>query len=180
MSLLPLHLLGSPVLRRRSEEVGAPDEEIRRLVADMFETMDAARGVGLAANQVGVQKRLFVWDIGEGPGVAINPVVNGHAGEWTYDEGCLSVPGLFWPIARPKQVHLTAVDLNGKEFAVDADEMLARVFLHETDHLDGVLLLERLDLDTRKQALKTIREKGIGPSVLRDAEPRGGGFSLRR
>ena len=159
MAIHTIRVHGDPVLRQPTALVTGIDGALARLVEDMIETMYAAPGVGLAANQVGVQKRLFVWDIGEGPGVAINPVVDGHAGDWTYDEGCLSVPGLFWPIARPKQVHLTAVDLNGNEFSVDADEMLARVFLHETDHLDGVLLLERLDAEQRKDARRALRDR---------------------
>ena len=159
MAIHTIRVHGDPVLRQPTALVTGIDGALARLVEDMIETMYAAPGVGLAANQVGVQKRLFVWDIGEGPGVAINPVVDGHAGDWTYDEGCLSVPGLFWPIARPKQVHLTAVDLNGNEFSVDADEMLARVFLHETDHLDGMLLLERLDAEQRKDARRALRDR---------------------
>ena len=159
MAIHTIRVHGDPVLRQPTALVTGIDGALARLVEDMIETMYAAPGVGLAANQVGVQKRLFVWDIGDGPGVAINPVVDGHAGDWTYDEGCLSVPGLFWPIARPKQVHLTAVDLNGNEFSVDADEMLARVFLHETDHLDGVLLLERLDAEQRKDARRALRDR---------------------
>ena len=100
-----------------------------------------------------------MWDIGDGPGVAINPVVSGHSGEWIYDEGCLSVPGLFWPIVRPKQVRLDAVDLDGRQFSIDADEVLARVFLHETDHLDGMLLIERLDAEQRKDARRALRDR---------------------
>lgn len=159
MAIHTIRVHGDPVLRQPTALVGEIDGALARLVEDMIETMYAAPGVGLAANQVGVQKRLFVWDIGEGPGVAINPVVSGHSGEWTYDEGCLSVPGLFWPIVRPKQVRLDAVDLDGREFSVDADEVLARVFLHETDHLDGMLLLERLDAEQRKDARRALRDR---------------------
>jgi len=161
MAMHTIRVHGDPALRQPTQLVTDINGVLARLVQDMLETMYAAPGVGLAANQVGVQKRLFVWDIGEGPFVAVNPVVSGHAGEWTYDEGCLSVPGLFWPIVRPKQVHLTAVDLDGKELSIDADDMLARVFLHETDHLDGVLLLERLDPQQRKEAKRTLRDRDL-------------------
>jgi len=161
MATHTIRVHGDPVLRQPTVPVTDIDGALARLVEDMIETMYEAPGVGLAANQVGVQKRLFVWDIGDGPCVAINPVVSEHAGEWTYDEGCLSVPGLFWPIVRPKQVHLTAVDLEGNELSIDADEMLARVFLHETDHLDGMLLLERLDPDQRKEARRTLRDRDL-------------------
>lgn len=161
MATHTIRVHGDPVLRQETLLVTDIDGALARLVQDMIETMYAAPGVGLAANQVGVQKRLFVWDIGDGPLVAINPVVSGHAGEWTYDEGCLSVPGLFWPIVRPKQVHLTGIDLDGNELSIEADEMLARVFLHETDHLDGKLLLERLDPDQRKEAKRTLRDRDL-------------------
>ncbi|MGH9163922.1 MAG: peptide deformylase, partial [Acidimicrobiales bacterium] len=155
---------GDPVLRQPTTPVANIDGSLVRLVDDMIETMYDAPGVGLAANQVGVQKRVFVWDIGDGPGVAVNASLAGHDGEWTYDEGCLSVPGLYWPIIRPQQVVLTALDLDGHEFVVEADEMLARVFLHEVDHLDGHLLLERLDADQRKEALRELRSRDLGLS----------------
>jgi peptide deformylase len=161
MATHTIRVHGDPVLRQATQVVTDLDGALERLVQDMIETMYAAPGVGLAANQVGVQKRLFVWDIGEGPFVAINPVVSGHDGEWTYDEGCLSVPGLFWPIVRPKTVHLDAIDLQGNELSIDADEMLARVFLHETDHLDGKLLLERLDAQQLKDAKRTLRDRDL-------------------
>jgi peptide deformylase len=161
MATHTIRVHGDPVLRTPTQLVSDLDGALARLVQDMIETMYAAPGVGLAANQVGVQKRLFVWDIGDGPFVAINPVVSGHAGEWTYDEGCLSVPGLFWPIVRPKEVHLDAIDLDGNEISIDADEMLARVFIHETDHLDGKLLLEALDAEQRKDAKRTLRERAL-------------------
>ena len=161
MATHTIRVHGDPVLRQATALVTDIDGVLARLVEDMFETMYDAPGVGLAANQVGVQKRLFVWDIGDGPFVAINPVVSGHSGEWSYDEGCLSVPGLFWPIVRPKEVHLTAVDLDGNELSIDADEMLARVFLHETDHLDGKLLLDRLDTQQLKEAKRTLRDRDL-------------------
>jgi peptide deformylase len=138
------------------------DDKLVRLVDEMFTTMYEAPGVGLAAPQIGVRRRLFVYDVGEGRQVVINPTIDETDGEWVYDEGCLSVPGLSWEIVRPKRVHLTGIDLDGNELSVEADDLLARCFQHELDHLDGVLLLERLDPDTRKQALKSIRERGIG------------------
>jgi peptide deformylase len=164
MAIHTIRVHGDPVLRQATVPVGDIDAPLRRLVDDMLETMYDAPGVGLAANQVGVQKRLFVWDIGDGagPGVAVNPSLAGHAGEWTYDEGCLSVPGLFWPIVRPRRVVLTATDLDGREFVVDAEDMLARVFLHEVDHLDGHLLLERLDDDQRRDAMRRLRTRDLG------------------
>lgn len=138
------------------------DGSLARLVEDMLETMYEAPGIGLAAPQVGVQKRLFVWDVGNGPQAIVNPEMVESAGEWTFEEGCLSVPDLTWEIIRPKQVHVVGRDLDGNEVSLEADELEARLFQHELDHLDGTLLIERLDSDTRKQALRTLRELGIG------------------
>jgi peptide deformylase len=180
MAPYSIRVVGDPVLRQRASEVTTIDGRLAKLADDMIVTMYEAPGVGLAAPQVGVEKRLFVYDVGDGPHTLVNPEIDETDGEWTYEEGCLSVPGLSWPIVRAKQVHLRGVDLEGNDVSIEADELLARCFQHELDHLDGVLLLERLDADTRKQALKTIRELGIGPSVLADAEPKGGGLSFRR
>lgn len=162
MAIHPIRTHGDPVLRVRCTEVTDVDNGLVTLVSDMFETMYDAPGVGLAANQVGVQKRLFVYDVGDGPQVVVNPELSGHDGEWTYDEGCLSVPELYWPIARPKTVHLSGFDLDGKELSLDGDELLARVFLHEVDHLDGTLLIERLGPEQKKEALRTLRNRALG------------------
>lgn len=185
MAAHTIRLVGDPVLRQRAAEVADIDGKLARLAEDMLVTMYEAPGLGLAAPQIGVRKRVFVYDIGEGPQVVINPEVAESDGEWSYEEGCLSVPGLSWDIVRPKEVLLKGYDLQGNEIAVEADEILARCFQHEMDHLDGVLLLERLDADTRKQAMKTIRELGIGvPADLggpaaQPSRPAGGGLSLR-
>jgi peptide deformylase len=113
----------------------------------------------LAAPQVGVQQRLFVYDLHDdaGPRALVNPEIVESDGEWTFEEGCLSVPGLAWEIVRPKTIHLKGYDIHGNEVDIEADEYEARVFQHEMDHLDGVLLMERLDQDTRKQAMRTLR-----------------------
>lgn len=180
MAPYSIRVVGDPVLRQRAGEVTDIDGRLVKLADDMIVTMYEAPGVGLAAPQVGVEKRLFVYDVGEGAKTLVNPEIVESDGEWVFEEGCLSVPGLSWEIVRPKQVHLRGVDLDGNEVSIEADELLARCFQHELDHLDGILVLERLDLDTRKQALKTIRELGIGPSVLAGAEPKGGGLSFGR
>ena len=154
---------GDPVLRQRAREIDDIDGRLKQLSDDMVETMYAAPGVGLAAPQVGVQKRLFVYDAGdgEGPRTIVNPVLSEARGEWTLEEGCLSVPGLSWPIVRPKEVHLTGYDLDGNEVSIDADEYLARVLQHEVDHLDGVLLVERLDDDQRREAMRLLRSRTL-------------------
>ncbi len=158
MASYDIRVIGDPVLRQKARQVNDIDGALVRLVDDMIETMYEAPGIGLAAPQVGVQKRLFVWDMGEGPRVIVNPEIVESDGEWLYDEGCLSVPGLSWEIVRPKTVHLVGRDLDGNEMSLEVDELEARLFLHEIDHLDGTLLIERLDSDTRKTALKAIRD----------------------
>ncbi|MDH3681772.1 MAG: peptide deformylase [Acidimicrobiia bacterium] len=156
-----IRVFGDPVLRKVATEVTEIDGKLAKLADEMFETMYAEPGIGLAAPQVGVQRRFFVYDVGEGPEVLINPVIEESVGEWTYEEGCLSVPGLFWEIVRPKEVHITGRDLDGNEISIEADELLARLFQHELDHLDGILLLDRLDTVTRKEAMKSVRERFI-------------------
>jgi len=161
-----IRVFGDPVLRQRAVDVTEIDGSLKRLSDDMLETMYAAPGVGLAAPQIGVQKRLFVYDAGDGPATIINPRITESSGEWTYDEGCLSVPGLSWPIVRPREILLEGVDLDGNEVAVEAEEYLARVYQHEVDHLDGVLLIERLDPDQRKQAMRTLRQMTFDPRAF--------------
>jgi peptide deformylase len=166
-----IRLFGDPVLKQRAREVDDLDATLAHVADDMIATMYAAPGVGLAAPQVGVQKRMFVYDIGDGPQVVVNPVIREARGEWTFEEGCLSVPELSWPIVRPKEVHLTGYDLDGNEVSVEGDELLGRVFQHELDHLDGVLLLDHLDADQRREARRILRERALG---LPGASPRSG------
>jgi peptide deformylase len=163
-----IRVFGDPVLRRSAAEVSDVDASFVKLVDAMYDTMYEAPGVGLAAPQVGVQQRFFVYDVGEGPRVLINPHVVATEGEWAYEEGCLSLPGLAFEIVRPKVVTVAARDLDGNEIVVEGDELLARVFLHEIDHLDGVLMLDRLDTDDRKLAMRTLREQTLGTTPPRD------------
>jgi peptide deformylase len=161
MPSLTIRQYGDPVLKERTREIENIDGSIASLVESMIETMYAAPGTGLAANQVGVQRRLFVYDIGDGPVTIINPQIIESDGEWVYDEGCLSVPGLSWDIVRPNGVHLVGLDLDGNEVSIEATELEGRVFQHELDHLDGILLVERLDEDQRKEALKILRSRTL-------------------
>jgi peptide deformylase len=156
-----IRLFGDPVLKQRAAEVTDIDGALARLADEMLTTMYEAPGLGLAAPQVGVQRRLFVYDLMDdaGPQVVVNPTISEARGEWVYEEGCLSVPGLSWDIVRPKEVHLTGYDLDGNEISIEADELVARLFQHELDHLDGVLLLEHLDDEQRKAALRTLRQR---------------------
>jgi peptide deformylase len=158
-----IRLYGDPVLRQATGDISQIDGNLKQLADDMIETMYAAPGVGLAAPQIGVQKRMFVYDAGEGPLTVINPKITESSGEWTFDEGCLSVPGLSWSIVRPREIHVEGIDIDGNEIVIEAEEYLARVFQHEIDHLDGVLLIERLDPDQRKQAMRTLRQMTFDP-----------------
>jgi len=158
-----IRLFGDPVLKQRATDVTHVDGALVKLTEDMIVTMHQAAGLGLAAPQVGVQKRLFVYQMGEDdpPAVLVNPTISDARGEWEFDEGCLSLPGLYFPIVRPKEVHLTGYDLEGREVSIEADELLARLFQHELDHLDGTLLLEHLDRGQRKAALGELRRRAL-------------------
>jgi peptide deformylase len=159
-----IRIVGDPVLRQRANEVTDIDGKLAAIVEGMTGALYEANGLAVAAPQVGVLKRVFVYDMheGEGPKVVVNPVIAGSSGEWTYEEGCLSVPGLWWEILRPKEVHVTGVDLDGNDVSFEADEVFARMLQHEIDHLDGVLLLDRLDEDQRKEAKKAVRQLQLG------------------
>ena len=161
MSILPIRVYGDHVLNEKTSAVVAIDGRIAALAQAMIETMYDAPGVGLAANQIGVQKRLFVYDKGDGPVVVVNPVIVETDGEWTYEEGCLSVPGLSWEITRANAVHLVGFDLDGRDIDIQADEFEGRIFQHEMDHLDGVLLVERLDEDQRRSAKRLLRQRRV-------------------
>ncbi len=166
MAPYAIRIVGDPVLRTRAEEVTDIDGRLVRLSDEMLTTMYEVPGLGLAAPQIGVKKRLFVYDIGEGPRVLVNPRITESDGEWVFEEGCLSIPELSWEIVRPKLVHLEGLDLDGNEVSIEADELLARLFQHELDHLEGVLLLDRLDGDQRREALQTLQERAVasGPA----------------
>ena len=160
MAAYQIRLFGDPVLTQRSAEITEIDAGLVRLVEDMVETMHEARGLGLAAPQVGVQKRLFVYQLEDRDPVAIvNPTIAESRGEWEFEEGCLSIPGLYFPIVRPKEIHLTGWDLDGKEISIEADEIEARCFQHELDHLDGRLLISKLDSAQRKEAMRELRRR---------------------
>ena len=158
-----IRLFGDPVLRQRAREVTELDGDLVRLADTMIATMDEAQGVGLAAPQVGVQKRMYTFDLreGDGPGTIVNPEIVDAKGEWVYEEGCLSVPGLHFEIVRPKVVTVRGLDLDGNELVIEGDEVMGRLIQHEIDHLDGVLLLDRLDADERKAALRELRQREL-------------------
>jgi peptide deformylase len=180
MAPYEIRVIGDPVLKQRAAEVTDIDGKLVALADDMVETMYDAPGVGLAAPQVGVQKRIFVYDLGDdlGPRTLVNPEIVESRGEFTFDEGCLSVPGLSWEIVRPDEIHLVGRDLGGNEVSIEASGYEGRVFQHELDHLDGVLLVERLDADQAKEARRAVRDLMLGRERPAEDAPRRG-FSLR-
>ena len=159
MSLLPLHLLGSPVLRQHSAEVKTVDDDVRRLVGDLFDTMDAARGVGLAANQVGVARRVAVVDAEGDRFVMIDPVILETEGRTTAEEGCLSIPEIYGDVTRPERIVVEAFDQDGSRYRKEAAGLKARVIQHEIDHLDGILFLDHLSLLKRQMLLSRWRRE---------------------
>jgi len=165
VSTFPVRLFGDPVLRQRAKEVDELDGDLARLVATMYDTMREAIGLGLAAPQIGVLKRLYTFDLGEGPDVIVNPEIVESSGEWVYEEGCLSVPGMHFEITRPKLVTVRGVDLDGKEVVIEGDELMGRLIQHEIDHLDGMLVLDRLEPEVRKQALRDLRRAQLDGSI---------------
>lgn len=142
MALRQIRTEGDPVLNKTCREVTEVTERVKELIDDMIETMYEANGVGLAAPQVGILKRIVVIDVGEGPIVMINPQIIETSGEQTGSEGCLSVPGKAGIVTRPNYVKARAFDENMEEYEIEGTELLARAICHETDHLDGHLYTE--------------------------------------
>jgi peptide deformylase len=176
MSLLVLHLLGSPVLRQRSAEVVSVDDEVRRLVGEMFETMDAARGVGLAANQVGVARRIAVVDAEGDRFAMIDPVIVEADGSSVAEEGCLSIPEIYGDVTRPERVVIEALDEQGNRYRREATGLKARAIQHEIDHIDGILFLDHLSLIKRQMLLARWRrerkdETGYLKEVVAETAP---------
>jgi peptide deformylase len=162
MPVLPIRTFGDPVLKERARPVERFDDALARLASDMIETMHDAPGVGLAAPQVGRSTRLLVYDVGEGGVALANPKLFDEWGEEIGEEGCLSLPGLYYPLRRFQRVGAEAFDLEGKAVTIEADGLLARVLQHEVDHLDGVLFVDRLEGEDRKRALAQLRDQALG------------------
>jgi peptide deformylase len=162
MSVLPIRVFGDPVLREPASPVESFDEPLRRLAEDMIQTMHEAPGVGLAAPQVGRPLRLIVFDLGENPQALANPVLRNEWGEQVGEEGCLSVPGLYYPVRRAQKVWADGYGLDGHEVEVEAEELLARVLQHEVDHLNGILFIDRLEAEHRGEALAALRDQTLG------------------
>jgi peptide deformylase len=165
MSLLPIRQFGDPVLRDPARPVESFDDALRLLAEDMIQTMHDAPGVGLAAPQVGRPLRMFVYDVGgedPDPRALANPTLRDEWGEQIEEEGCLSVPGLYYPVKRAERVWAEGFDLDGREVTIEGEELLARVLQHEVDHLNGVLFIDRLDAEHRAEAMAALRDQALG------------------
>ena len=158
MAIQPIRLFGDPVLRTPAQPVTDFDKELRQLVKDLEETMIDAPGAGLAAPQIGVGLRVFTYYVDDVLGHLVNPSLDLSDEEQEGDEGCLSFPGLVYDTRRALSVVAKGFDMHGEPVVIEGSEMLARAIQHETDHLDGVLFIDRLDKAQRKLALKAIRE----------------------
>lgn len=178
MAAYDIRIIGDPVLREVATEVTDIDGALVHIAEGMVDAMYDHDGLAVAAPQVGVQKRLVVYQLpdDELPLTIVNPRIVEHGDdEWLYSEGCLSIPGLYWDIVRPKTVHVVGVDLDGNEVSIEADELAARMYQHELDHLDGVLMLEHLDADQLREAKRTLRQHALGDP---DETPVVGGLRL--
>lgn len=172
MAVRPIHLLGSPVLRQRAAPVGTVDDEVRALVEDLFDTMHAARGIGLAANQVGVPRRVAVVEVAGERVVLIDPVIVEHEGRIVDEEGCLSIPDLYADVERAARVVVETTALDNRRVRVEATELQARAIQHESDHLDGVLFLDHLSPLKRQLLLRKWRKLRKGETgYIRDVVP---------
>ncbi len=169
MTRLPIRLYGDPILRKKAERVEEIDEDMNTLARDMLETCRQIGAIGLAANQVGVAKRMLVVDkrridLDEIPLVLINPEVTGTQGEDTSEEGCMSLPGQFEQVKRPKKVKIKGMNLKKEEIEIEGEGLLARVLIHEIDHLNGVLFIDHLSsirLKLLGKKLRDISGKGL-------------------
>jgi len=184
VSVQPIRLFGDPVLRTPAEPVVDFDKELRTLVKDLQETMLDAPGVGLAAPQIGVGLRVFTYHVDDTLGHLVNPVLDLSEEEFEDDEGCLSFPGLAYPTKRAWSVVAKGQDMHGEPVTIEGTELLARCVQHETDHLDGVLFLDRLDLAGRKEAMRQIRAAewydAARPPTIKESPHLGGIFGVRR
>jgi peptide deformylase len=154
MAVLDIHLLGSPVLRERATEITVVDDALRAFIDDMFETMNIACGVGLAANQVGSTQRVAIIDAEGQTFTMINPRIVESSGKESKEEGCLSIPDVFAEVSRPERIVLEALNEHGEPFRLEASGLVARAVQHEIDHLDGILFIDHLSPLKRQMLVK--------------------------
>lgn len=172
MAVLPIHVLGSPVLRQETSRVVDITPELARLAEDMFETMHAAQGVGLAAPQVGRTERLAIVQVDDEKHVLINPEIIAREGEIKWEEGCLSIPEVFGDVLRAARVVVRATGTDGKQFEIEGHELFGVALQHEIDHLHGRLFIDHLSfLKKRKAMAAWDEEKGKYPDLLRILSP---------
>ena len=179
--IVPIRLLGDPVLRTRASEVVDFDKELRRLVDDLTETMLDAPGAGLAAPQIGVGLRVFTWYVDDEVGHLVNPTLTLSEEVQDGPEGCLSLPELTYDCIRALSVVASGFNMYGDPVRIEGSELLARAIQHETDHLDGVLFIDRLDSEARKAAMREIREAewfGLEQPTVKVSPHATGGFAL--
>jgi peptide deformylase len=167
MAVLKLRKYGDAVLRRKAEDIKEIDAEIRKLASDMVETLKSIGGIGLAGNQVGVAKKIFVIDRThidgeEEPLIMINPELLKTSGEQVFEEGCLSAPGIYENVTRSGKVKVKGLNLDGKVIEVEGDGLLSRALLHEMDHLNGILFIDHLSTIKRKLLVKKLRKISEG------------------
>ena len=177
MAVQPIRLFGDPVLRTPATPVTDFDAELRKLVQDLTDTMLDAPGAGLAAPQIGVGLRVFTWHVDGELGHLINPELSLSEETQDGDEGCLSIPGMTWDCKRALTVVARGFSMYGEPVTIEGSETLARAIQHETDHLDGILFVDRLDAETRKLAMRAIRESewfGAPPQIKVSPHPTGG------
>lgn len=162
MAVREIRLFGDPVLRTVAEPVREFDAGLHALVRDLMETLDAPGRVGLAAPQIGVGLRVFAYDVDGTRGHLVNPLIVAAEGEQVDDEGCLSIPGLWYPTPRPERVVAAGYTAAGEPTEITGTGLLARCLSHEIDHLDGILYIDRLDREHRRAAMRAIREAAWG------------------
>ena len=171
MTVRDLHLLGSPVLRKRSAEVPTVNDQVRGFIDDLFETMYTAKGVGLAANQVGVATRVAVVGVENNRLTLVNPVIVSAEGRDRAEEGCLSIPEAYGEVMRPNRIVLEALDRDGKPFRLEATGMLARAIQHEVDHLDGILFIDHLGALKRQFLVARWKKEHRGEGIIKILRP---------
>ena len=160
MATRDIRIVGDPVLRTPCDDITAIDAGVRGLIEDLVETVDLEGRAGLAANQIGVNLRAFSYNVDDETGYVINPRIVELSDDYQDDdEGCLSVPGLWFPTRRSWYARVVGTDLDGKEVEVEGTEVMARCLQHEVDHLDGMLFLDRLERNVRKKAMRAVREQ---------------------
>ena len=158
MTVRPIRIFGDPVLRTEADPVTFFDAELRELIRDLEDTVREPGRAGVAGPQIGVSLRIFSYNVDDVVGHMVNPVLTDFEGEQDDDEGCLSVPGLYYPTPRAMRVTATGQDVNGAPLVIRGEGFLARALQHETDHLNGTLYLDKLTGDTRRQALRELRK----------------------